>query len=152
MSYNKGITAPARFETLSHVAQDQTFEVRESFLKKVVTYLRHNRMMRGVAARLNMVLFLVAHEPEDDLKEHILLFARSRRRLPDSERNALLGALKVYSFQHLLSLQGTAKCSGSCPSFGCFTSWPTIPISTLTATTSIPTSSRWAQSESCRRV
>ncbi|GAA5863133.1 hypothetical protein JCM3774_001432 [Rhodotorula dairenensis] len=89
LSYNKGIIAPARFETLSHIAQDQTFEVRESFLKKLVGYLRQNRMIPRVAARLNMVLFLVAHEPEDDLKEHILHFARSRRRLPDRDRQAL---------------------------------------------------------------
>lgn len=84
-SYNKGIIAPSRFETLSHIAQDQTFEVRESFLRKVLTYLRHGRMLPGVAARFNMVLFLVAHEPEDDLKEAVLQFARSRRRLPDRE-------------------------------------------------------------------
>lgn len=84
-SYNKGIIAPSRFETLSHIAQDQTFEVRESFLRKLLAYLRHGRMLQGVAARFNMVLFLVAHEPEDDLKEAVLVFARARRRLPDGE-------------------------------------------------------------------
>ncbi|KAG0663219.1 hypothetical protein C6P46_002808 [Rhodotorula mucilaginosa] len=101
-SYNKGIIAPTRFETLSHIAQDQTFEVRESFLRKLLAYLRHGRMLQGVAARFNMVLFLVAHEPEDDLKEAVLVFARARRRLPDGERQ-ILWELPFVRLIHLLA-------------------------------------------------
>ncbi|GAA5984565.1 hypothetical protein JCM10908_003401 [Rhodotorula pacifica] len=102
VSYNKGIIAPARLETLSHLAQDTTFEVREAFLKKLVAYLRHNRMIPSVAARLNMILFLIAHEPEEDLKEIVLLFARSRRRLPDRDRQALW-ELPFVRLLHLLA-------------------------------------------------
>ncbi|GAA6049962.1 hypothetical protein JCM3770_007070 [Rhodotorula araucariae] len=75
-----------RLDLLARTAQDATYEVREAFLKKLVTYLRQNRFHPGVVPRLNMVLFLVAHEPEEDLKESVLAFAKGRKRLPDTQR------------------------------------------------------------------
>lgn len=75
----------AKFDLFTRTAQDATFEVREAFLKKLLAYLRRDRFHPGVIPRLNMVLFLVAHEPEEELKEAVLAFARGRRqRLPDS--------------------------------------------------------------------
>ncbi|KPV72536.1 uncharacterized protein RHOBADRAFT_29677, partial [Rhodotorula graminis WP1] len=80
----------AKFDLFTRTAQDSTFELREAFLKKLVVYLRKDRFHPKVVARLNMVLFLVAHEPEDELKETVLKFVRSRRqRLPDTVRQEL---------------------------------------------------------------
>ncbi|GAA5921167.1 hypothetical protein JCM3775_004123 [Rhodotorula graminis] len=80
----------AKFDLFTRTAQDSAFELREAFLKKLVVYLRKDRFHPKVVARLNMVLFLVAHEPEDELKETVLKFVRSRRqRLPDTVRQEL---------------------------------------------------------------
>ncbi|GAA5907023.1 hypothetical protein JCM8208_004491 [Rhodotorula glutinis] len=80
----------AKFDLFTRTAQDSTFEIREAFLKKLVVYLRKDRFHPKVVGRLNMVLFLVAHEPEDELKDTVLKFARSRRqRLPDTVRQDL---------------------------------------------------------------
>ncbi|BGP10818.1 Sister chromatid cohesion protein pds5 [Rhodotorula toruloides] len=76
-------------DELTRLAQDTTFEVREGFLRKLLFYLRHGRFPRIVLPRFNMMLFLIAHEPEVELKESILTYARSRKRLPDQERQAL---------------------------------------------------------------
>ncbi|BGP42871.1 Sister chromatid cohesion protein pds5 [Rhodotorula kratochvilovae] len=75
-----------RLDVLARTAQDATYEVREAFLKKLVAYLRQNRFLPAAVPRLNMVLFLVAHEPEEELKAHVLAFAKSRRRMPDTQR------------------------------------------------------------------
>ncbi|GAA5836905.1 hypothetical protein JCM9279_007697 [Rhodotorula babjevae] len=80
----------ARFDLFTRTAQDSTFELREAFLKKLVVYLRKDRFHPKVVGRVNMVLFLVAHEPEYELKETVLKFARGRRqRLPDTVRQEL---------------------------------------------------------------
>ncbi|BGP02903.1 Sister chromatid cohesion protein pds5 [Rhodotorula toruloides] len=76
-------------DELTRLAQDTTFEVREGFLRKLLFYLRHGRFPRIVLPRFNMMLFLIAHEPEVELRESILTYARSRKRLPDPERQAL---------------------------------------------------------------
>ncbi|GEM10842.1 cohesin-associated protein Pds5 [Rhodotorula toruloides] len=77
------------FDELTRLVQDTTFEVREGFLRKLLFYLRHGRFPRIVLPRFNMMLFLIGHEPEVELKESILTYARSRKRLPDNERQAL---------------------------------------------------------------
>jgi sister-chromatid-cohesion protein PDS5 len=56
--------------------QDECFEVRSGFIHKLLAYLRTNRI---TAPRYNMVLFLVAHDPEDELP--MAVRASSRRHL-----------------------------------------------------------------------
>ncbi|GAA5863155.1 hypothetical protein JCM8547_002814 [Rhodosporidiobolus lusitaniae] len=75
-----------KLDLLSRLAQDATFEVREQFLKKLVHYLREGRMHAQIRPRLNMVVFLVAHEPDEDLKNAVVAFAAHRRKLPEKER------------------------------------------------------------------
>ncbi|GAA5968515.1 hypothetical protein JCM11641_007665 [Rhodosporidiobolus odoratus] len=79
----------SRLDLLARLSQDACFEVRDRFLKKLVTYLREKRLHPQVLPRLNMVLFLVAHEPEEELHEAVVHFAKSRKRLPDAERQQL---------------------------------------------------------------
>jgi sister-chromatid-cohesion protein PDS5 len=65
--------------------QDPCFEVRDHFLRKLVLYLREKRFHSAVVPRLNMMLFLIAHEPEDELKEVVVQFAMGRgRKAPES--------------------------------------------------------------------
>ncbi|BGP19464.1 hypothetical protein JCM10213_006284 [Rhodosporidiobolus nylandii] len=86
-TYTKEIVP--RLDLLARLSQDACFEVREQFLTKLVSYLRERRMHPQILPRVNMILFLVAHEPEADLKDVVVNFARSRRRLSDDERQAL---------------------------------------------------------------
>ncbi|GAA5824892.1 hypothetical protein JCM11251_005384 [Rhodosporidiobolus azoricus] len=79
----------AHLDVLSRLCQDACFEVREAFLKKLVQYLREKRVHPQLLPRLNMFIFLVAHEPEEDLKEVVASFAKTRQRLPDKDRQQL---------------------------------------------------------------
>ncbi|GJN93116.1 hypothetical protein Rhopal_006161-T1 [Rhodotorula paludigena] len=79
-------TILGKLDLLARMAQDTTFEVREGFLRKLVPLLRHTRIHPQAIPRFNMILFLVAHEPEVELKELVLSLPRSRRRMPEKER------------------------------------------------------------------
>ncbi|GAA6010454.1 hypothetical protein JCM10207_001312 [Rhodosporidiobolus poonsookiae] len=79
-------TVVGQLDVLSRVIQDPTFEVREQFVKRLVFYLRTGRLHALVVPRFNMLLFLVAHEPEPELKETVVSHARKRKALPDAER------------------------------------------------------------------
>lgn len=50
-----------RSRVLIHDKQDACFEVRSQFIRRLLAYLRTSRL-RG--DRFNIVLFLVAHDPE----------------------------------------------------------------------------------------
>ncbi|GAA5902726.1 hypothetical protein JCM6882_004051 [Rhodosporidiobolus microsporus] len=76
-------------DILSRLCQDACFEVREHFLKKLVQYLREKRIHQQILPRVNMFVFLAAHEPEEDLKEIVVTFAKTRQRLPDEDRQQL---------------------------------------------------------------
>ncbi|GAA6036323.1 hypothetical protein JCM8097_001667 [Rhodosporidiobolus ruineniae] len=73
-------------DQLSRLAQDACFEVRDQFLKKLMQYLRERRFLPAVVPRVNMILFLVAHEPEAELKDVVATFAAMRKRLDGKDR------------------------------------------------------------------
>lgn len=114
-AYLKAIIEPSRFEALSRLCQDTTFEVRDAFLRKTVAYLRAGRFVAAVTARLNMILFLVAHEPEDELKELVFSFARARRRLPEGALGPVAESA-LWQWLMVACLQLSGNPAGSSPS------------------------------------
>lgn len=61
---------------LSLRIQDACFEVRSGFISRLMKYLREDRI--ATPARYNMIFFLVAHDPDDELRTEV----RDARLLP----------------------------------------------------------------------
>ncbi|GAA5874265.1 hypothetical protein JCM1840_000617 [Sporobolomyces johnsonii] len=88
------------FDELSRSAQDTCFEVRDGFLRKLLQYLRSNRLHPAAVPMFHMILFLVAHEPEDDLRVQVVQFVKARGRRPDRQTAWELPFLRLI---HLLA-------------------------------------------------
>lgn len=57
-----------RFELLAWTIQDAVFQVRNAFLHKLVTYTFQQRLTNPI---FNLILFLVAHDPEQENKNMV---------------------------------------------------------------------------------
>lgn len=96
------------FARLARVAHDPVYEVRAGLIVRLLGYLREGRAR--LPPRLNLLLFLTAHEPEEELRAETVSFVRRRvAQLPPAARQALW----EHPFVRLLSLlahhqQGTA--------------------------------------------
>ncbi|GAA5962654.1 hypothetical protein JCM21900_006757 [Sporobolomyces salmonicolor] len=88
------------FDALSRSAQDTCFEVRDGFLRKLLQYLRSNRLHPAAVPLFHMTLFLVAHEPEDELRVQVVQFVKARGRRPDRQMAWELPFLRLV---HLLA-------------------------------------------------
>ncbi|GAA5964059.1 hypothetical protein JCM3765_000885 [Sporobolomyces pararoseus] len=80
-------SAIKHFSLLSRTAQDTCFEVRDGYLRKLLHCLRLNRLHIAVLPLFYMSLFLIAHEPDEDLRSQVVQFIKSRSRR--QERAAL---------------------------------------------------------------
>ncbi|KAK4057405.1 Sister chromatid cohesion protein pds5 [Microbotryomycetes sp. JL221] len=77
-----------RFELFARTAQDECFEVRIGFINRLLSLLRTNKI---VLPRYNMVLFLVAHDPEEEIKLAVTRYIRSKAsRSSELDRQRLL--------------------------------------------------------------
>ncbi|GAA6062022.1 hypothetical protein JCM10212_005455 [Sporobolomyces blumeae] len=85
------------FGLLARTAQDTCFDVRDGYLRKVLQYLRANRVHPSILPLFNMSLFLIAHEPEQDLKAQIMHFVRSRSRRPDRQAMWEMPFVRLFS-------------------------------------------------------
>lgn len=65
-------------ETCFFDLQDEKGEVREGFINKLVKYLQTNRLINP---RFNVILFLVAHDPEPVRIEYARNCVQSRARV-----------------------------------------------------------------------
>lgn len=92
-------------------AQDTCFEVRDGYLRKLLHYLRLNRLHTATLPFFHMSLFLIAHEPEEDLKVQIIQFIKLRSRRPDRKYRELAAFLSgppyIDVFLHRSSELGT---------------------------------------------
>ncbi|KAI5477658.1 hypothetical protein MNV49_006044 [Pseudohyphozyma bogoriensis] len=78
----------SKLDVLARTTQDTCFEVRHGFLTRLLSFLRHNKLPKAVP-RFNMVLFLVAHDPEEELRTDVVAYIKScRMRLPVAARQA----------------------------------------------------------------
>ncbi|KAK4052801.1 Sister chromatid cohesion protein pds5 [Microbotryomycetes sp. JL201] len=76
-----------RFELFARTAQDECFEVRSGFVDRLLSYLRAGRLP---PARFSMVLFLVAHDPESEIKLAVQNYIRlTAASLPETDRQAV---------------------------------------------------------------
>ena len=76
------------FGRLAQAAQDSVYQVRAGLVGRVLNYLREGRAR--LPPRLNLLLFLMAHDPEPELRSEIVAFVRRRvAALPATARTAL---------------------------------------------------------------
>ncbi|KAI9678911.1 MAG: hypothetical protein M1829_001896 [Trizodia sp. TS-e1964] len=68
------LLSPKDFNRLSTVAQDPLFQVRSGFVNKLKKYLTRNFLPR----RFETIIFLLAYEPQDELREESVIWIRSR--------------------------------------------------------------------------
>ncbi|KAL7275171.1 Sister chromatid cohesion protein pds5 [Rhizina undulata] len=71
--YDELIT-PTDFNRLACVVQDHCYNVRKGFIDKVKRYLAANKL----APRFYTVIFLMAYEPEEDMKEEAITWIKAR--------------------------------------------------------------------------
>ncbi|KAL0069681.1 Sister chromatid cohesion protein pds5 [Marasmius tenuissimus] len=72
-----------KFLRLALVVQDPCFEVRLTFVNKVVTLLVNNKLPE----RFNIIPFLTAHDPEDEIKHYAIRYITLQlKRLPPAIR------------------------------------------------------------------
>ncbi|GAA6017525.1 hypothetical protein JCM11491_006853 [Sporobolomyces phaffii] len=85
------------FALLSRTAQDTCFEVRDGYLRKLLHCLRSNRLHVAVLPLFHMSLFLIAHEPDEDLRSQVVQFVKSRSRRPDRQSTWELPFVRLFS-------------------------------------------------------
>ncbi|KAF2201149.1 hypothetical protein GQ43DRAFT_480972 [Delitschia confertaspora ATCC 74209] len=91
-----GAFSPANFNHLAVVAQDACFQVRKGFVTKLMKYLGQNRL----PPRYYTILFLLAFEPDNRLREGVITWIRSRRAALATRKDITLENI----FARLLSL------------------------------------------------
>ncbi|GAA5899792.1 sister chromatid cohesion factor PDS5 [Sporobolomyces salmoneus] len=85
------------FALLSRTAQDTCFEVRDGYLQKLLQYLRAGRLHKAAFPHFHMSLFLIAHEPEEDLRLQVVHFIKTYSRRPDRQATWELPFVRLLS-------------------------------------------------------
>lgn len=72
--HHDALLTPTNFNSLAVVAQDSEVSVRSAFLQRLTKYLGQQKLPQ----RFYTIPFLLAFEPNDDLKSHVTTWIRSR--------------------------------------------------------------------------
>ncbi|CAH7672632.1 armadillo-type protein [Phakopsora pachyrhizi] len=90
----------SHFETLAGISQDPLYQVREKFITKLVKYLQQRRL-RNI--RFNVILFLVAHDPEPDIIRLARISIQSRLKAMTEGSPVVMFETTIVQLLHLLT-------------------------------------------------